>query len=350
MNPDLFDYDLPRELIAQEPADRRDASRMLLLDRRSGTVSHDRFARFPELLREDDLLVLNDTRVLPARLRTRRERTNARVEFLALHPSGDDTWICLARPARRARPGETYLCETSSGHRLEVLDRVAEGGVRVRALPPNDFPELLEAAGEIPLPPYIERETGDPRLQSLDRTRYQTVFARTSGAVAAPTAGLHFTGEILRRIRERGVEIRRITLHVGPGTFRPVRVSRIEEHRMHREPYVIPESTAAAVNTALDQRRRIVAVGTTVVRTLEASALKGDGRVLAETSSTDLFIRPPYRFRVVGALLTNFHLPRSTLLMLVSAFAGREHVLAAYREAVRERYRFYSYGDCMFVS
>lgn len=321
---DDFDYELPEELIAQQPLQRRDASRLLVLHRLSGRIEHAAFADLAERLGPGDVLVLNDTRVVPARLLARRA-TGARVEFLML---GDDT--ALARPARRARAGERY--DLADGAWVEVLSR---DGEQVRVALHGD--DVLRRHGQVPLPPYIRSRLDDPE-------RYQTVYATHEGSAAAPTAGLHFTPESLAAVRDRGADVVPITLHVGLGTFAPVRVDAVVDVHLHAEWHQVTSEAAERINAA----RRVVAVGTTVTRTLEARAGE-DGRVLAGEGWTDLFISPGYRFRRVGALLTNFHLPRSTLVMLVSAFAGREAVLAAYREAVERRYRFFSFGDAMLL-
>lgn len=326
-----FDYDLPAASIAQEPAPRGE-SRLLVLDR-TGPERHARVRDLPRLLRPGDLLVLNDTRVIPARL-FGRSAGGGKMEILLVEPTGGLEWDALVKPGKRARP-EARI-ELADGLWAEVVGK-QEDRYRLRFSEPVE--PHLERLGHIPLPPYIHRPDTPE-----DRERYQTVYARTPGSVAAPTAGLHFTEALLREIEEAGVSIARVTLHVGIGTFKPVTADRVEEHRMERERYEVGEETAEAIRRA----ERIVAVGTTVVRTLESAAL-GKGEVRAGSGSTELFITPGYRFQVVDALLTNFHLPRSTLLMLVSAFAGRERVLAAYEEAVREGYRFYSYGDAMFA-
>lgn len=353
-----FDYHLPDELIAQEPLPDRAASRMLHLVRSSGEWQDRRFRDLPELLRPDDLLVVNNTRVFAARLYGRRsgeraqpvsprnpaakEFLHGRVEVLLTRDLGNHEWEALVHPGRKIGIGERLFF---AGNELEaeVVGRGTFGERRLRFRPVTDFFQRVERLGHVPLPPYIAR--GD---RPEDRERYQTVYARERGSVAAPTAGLHFTPEILGRIRERGIEIVEITLHVGLGTFQPVRAERVEDHKMHSERFSISEDAASRINRALDASRRVVAVGTTTVRTLEFAA-RQSGRVPAGDGEADLFIYPGFRFRVVGALLTNFHLPKSTLLMLVSAFAGRELILKTYEHAVRERYRFYSYGDCMFV-
>lgn len=333
-----FDYELPPESIAQEPAPRGE-SRLLVLDR-TGPERHARVRDLPRLLRPGDLLVVNDTRVIPARLFGRRVPGGGRLELLLLERVGEREWDALAKPGRRAQPGTVLEFET--GLRAEVTAKEEDG--RHRLLFSEPVEGHLDRLGHVPLPPYIHRSDTDE-----DRERYQTVFADRPGAVAAPTAGLHFTAGLLREIAAAGVEIARVTLHVGIGTFKPVSAERIEEHRMDRERYEVSPEAAEAVRRARAEGRRVVAVGTTVVRTLESAAQAGEGEVRAGEGSTELFITPGFRFQVVDALLTNFHLPRSTLLMLVSAFAGRERVLAAYGEAVREGYRFYSYGDAMLV-
>jgi S-adenosylmethionine:tRNA ribosyltransferase-isomerase len=336
-----FDYDLPQELIAQH-AVARGASRMLVLERSSGAISHRQIADIVALLAAGDLLLLNDTRVIPARLYARRS-SGRRFELLLLKRVDDATWEALLRPAARARRDEDLLL--ADGGACQPAERLEEGRWLVRFSPPLDLPRL-DRLGEAPLPPYIERPGGST---DEDRVRYQTVYAREPGAVAAPTAGLHFDRALLDRIREREVEIAFVTLHVGLGTFRPVQVEEVADHRMHSEWYRFSENAADAVNRALAEGRRLVCVGTTSVRALEAALSAGDGRITAGDAWTGLFITPGFTFRGCGALLTNFHLPRSTLLMMVSAFAGRERVLAAYEEAIRERYRFYSFGDAMLV-
>lgn len=350
-----FDFDLPSDLIAQHPPESRGKSRMLVMDRRTGALRGTQFGELPSLLRPGDLLVLNDSRVIPARLHAHRTVVHDRqapsgtIEVLLTESIGADTWRALVRPGRKVGVGERLVFPAPSGETVleaEVLERGVFGERVVRFAPGQDLYAALERIGHIPLPPYIRR--GDVEA---DRERYQTVFARERGSVAAPTAGLHFTPEILDAIAASHVEVARVTLHVGLGTFAPLRVEKVDEVKLHQERYTLPELTAEAVNRARDERRRIVAVGTTVVRTLEAAALgAGDARLKAHSGGTTIFISPGFRFQVVNALLTNFHLPQSSLLMLVSAFAGRENVLTAYRHAVRMRYRFFSYGDCMFVA
>ncbi len=347
-----FDYDLPPERIAQEPASERDGSRLMVLDR-DGALLHRRFADLPEFLEERDLVVLNDTRVIPARLRGRKPSGGA-LEVLLDRPEESETahngrflsrWRCLMQAARPLRAGGA--AELPQTGRLRVIERTAGGLCRVELDLPRPWPDYLESCGEVPLPAYIRRDPADPRF-SVDRERYQTVFARQAGAVAAPTAGLHFTPRLLERIERKGVRTARITLHVGPGTFLPVRTEEVERHRMLAERFQVPADTAAAIRACRDRGGRVVAVGTTVVRALESAAR--DGEVRAGEGETDLFIRPGHRFAAVDALVTNFHLPRSTLLLLVCAFAGRERILAAYAEAVRLGYRFYSYGDAVFIA
>jgi S-adenosylmethionine:tRNA ribosyltransferase-isomerase len=332
-----FDYELPGELIAQEALPERDAGRLLVLPREEGDPQHRRVRDLPGLLRAGDVVVVNDARVIPARLRGRKEGTGGKVEVLLVEPLGGADWLALAQSSKPLRPGAVV---EAHGARLTVVALRGEGEIVVRL--PLDGEALwsyLEEAGEMPLPPYIER----PALPE-DRERYQTIFARERGAVAAPTAGLHFTPRLLEELSDRGVRLAKVTLHVGPGTFLPVRSRKVEEHRMHRERYHVPAATVEAVAAA---QGRVIAVGTTVLRTLEA-AHAGEG-LREGPGSTDLFITPGYRFRAVQGLLTNFHLPRSTLLMLVSAFAGLPRIRAAYREAVARRYRFFSYGDAMLI-
>ena len=350
-----YDYSLPDGLIARVPLERRDASRLLVLDRRSGVRAHRRFADWPSLLRPGDLLILNDARVIPARLLGRKRGSGGRVELLLVRPDAETAteealqgpagalaWVCLGQASKGLRAGA--VVDLEGGAEATVVETVGEGELRVRFSAPDSLGALLEHTGAVPLPPYLEREPDE-----ADRLRYQTVYARAAGSVAAPTAGLHLTEEMLAALARHGVERAFVTLDVGPGTFLPVRGEDESQHRMHPERYQIRGATAAAFARARRDGRRIVAVGTTVVRTLE-SALQPNGALRSGRGSTSLFIRPGYRFGAVDALLTNFHLPRSTLLMLVSAFAGRETVLAAYLDAVERRYRFFSYGDAMFIA
>jgi S-adenosylmethionine:tRNA ribosyltransferase-isomerase len=358
-----FNYHLPAELIAQEPLTDRAASRLLQVDRSTGSFRDLCFRDFPDLLRPDDLVVFNNTRVFAARLYGRRSGVHAqplspqnpavrdflkgRVEVLLTRQlsSEPNEWECLVRPGRKIGLGERLCFGEDNELEAEVIARGTFGERRIRFSPVADFFDLIEQLGHVPLPPYIDRPD-----RPGDRDRYQTVYARARGSVAAPTAGLHFTPEILERIRNRGIETTEITLHVGLGTFQPVRVERVENHRLHREAYEVSEEASAKINRAVSAGRRVVAVGTTTVRTLEYLAGQSeDGMLRPGVGEADIFIYPGYEFRVVGALLTNFHLPQSTLLMLVCALGGKEPVMEAYRHAVDQKYRFYSYGDCMFL-
>lgn len=335
-----FYYELPRELIAQTPLERRDASRLMLLDKDTGEISHRHFDELAELLNEGDCLVLNDSRVLPARLFGRRP-TGGAVEVLLLTDRGDGCWECLVRPGRKAREGDSLTF--GDGELTARVEAVLEGGNRlIRFSFEGVFLEILERLGRMPLPPYIHEELGDSE-------RYQTVYSKELGSAAAPTAGLHFTPELLDRIRARGVETAFVTLHVGLGTFRPVKAENIEEHEMHSEFCIIGSEAADIVNRTKERGGRVVCVGTTSLRTVESFADEC-GRLRPASGWTDIFIYPGYRFKCVDALITNFHLPESTLVMLVSALAGRERILAAYAEAVRQRYRFFSFGDAMFIA
>lgn len=334
-----FSFDLPEELIAQTPLQRRDASRLMLLDKSSGAIAHRHFYELPELLRESDCLIMNDSRVLPARLLGSR-LSGGSVELVLLRDLGEGRWECLSRPGRKTKPG-TEL-QFGDGELRATVEEVAEGGNRiVRFHYEGIFLEVLERLGKMPLPPYIKEE-----LQ--DAERYQTVYSRELGSAAAPTAGLHFTDELLDRIRARGIKTGFVTLHVGLGTFRPVKEDEIEDHDMHSEFCMIPAETARLINETKAADGRVIAVGTTSCRTLESFAAE-DGTVKESAGWTNIFIYPGYRFKCIDALITNFHLPESTLIMLVSALAGRENVLNAYRTAVEERYRFFSFGDAMFI-
>ncbi len=341
-----YRFDLPDDLIAQAPAPERDGSRLFVLD--GERTEHRVFRELPEFLREGDVLVLNDTRVIAARLHGTRVPSGGGVELLLLHPAdaarydaSATVWTALAKPARRLQPGARIAFGAlGEGEIVRALD---DGLREVRFELQVPFEAFLASAGTLPLPPYIHNDSQEAQA------RYQTVFARVPGSVAAPTASLHFTDEVLARVRARGVEVHYVTLDVGLGTFRPMTAQRLDEHRMHAETYAIPDETASAIARARAEGRRVVAAGTTVVRTLEGCAAE-HGAIVAGEGSTALFIRPGFRFRVVDAMITNFHLPQSTLLVLVSTFAGRERVLAAYREAVERRYRFFSFGDAMFVT
>jgi S-adenosylmethionine:tRNA ribosyltransferase-isomerase len=355
-------FDLPEELIAQEPLADRAGSRLLHVSRSSGAIADRQFRDFPDLLRPGDLLVFNDTRVFPARLYGRRgglksqavsrrnpaarEFLHGRIEVLLTRQLQRDPneWECLVRPGRKIGVGEHLFFGERDELQAEVIHRGEFGERHIRFSPVDDFFERVEKIGHIPLPPYIARDDS-----SADRERYQTVYARERGSVAAPTAGLHFTPEILEKIRAMGVERAEVTLHVGLGTFQPVRVEKVEDHELHSEAYSISQEVAEKIARARRESRRVLAVGTTTVRTLEYAAQQSGGQVRAGSGEAKLFIYPGYKFQVVQALLTNFHLPESTLLMLVCALGGKENVLNAYRHAVAERYRFYSYGDCMFV-
>ena len=334
-----FDFYLPEELIAQTPLEKRDGSRLLVLDKESGAMEHRHFYDLPEYLRAGDCLVLNNSRVLPARLIGTRPGGGA-VELVLLRDLGEGRWECLSRPGRKTKPGTELFF--GGGELKATVEAVAEGGNRIVKFDYRGiFLEVLERLGKMPLPPYIKEELQDPE-------RYQTVYSRELGSAAAPTAGLHFTNELLEKIQAMGVKVCYVTLHVGLGTFRPVKEDEIENHEMHSEFCIIPEDTARTVTETKQNGGRIVAVGTTSCRTLESFA-KDDGTLEACSGWTDIFIYPGYSFKCIDALVTNFHLPESTLIMLVSALAGREHILNAYRTAVEEKYRFFSFGDAMFI-
>ena len=335
-----FYFDLPKELIAQTPLEKRDQSRLLLLDKRTGATEHHHFFELPQFLRPSDCLILNDSRVLPARLLGHRLPGGGACEILLLTDKGDNVWECLVRPGKKLRPG----AQVSFGNgelTAEIVDEVEGGNRLVRFHYEGIFLEVLEALGKMPLPPYIKAE-----LQ--DNERYQTVYSKELGSAAAPTAGLHFTKELLQQIADMGVGIGYVTLHVGLGTFRPVKEDAIEDHEMHSEFCTIPQETADLINRTKQNGGRVICVGTTSCRTVESWA-NPDGTMEARSGWTSIYIYPGYRFKVLDALITNFHLPESTLIMLVSALAGREHILAAYEEAVREKYRFFSFGDAMFI-
>lgn len=335
-----FYYDLPEELIAQDPLEDRSASRLMHLDRETGEVSHGHFRDILTYLKAGDCLVINDTKVIPARLYGHKEGTDALIEILLLKRRENDIWETLVRPGKKCRPGAVINFGDGilKGRVLEVVD---DGNRLIQFEYEGIFEEILDRLGEMPLPPYITHKL-------KDKNRYQTVYAKHEGSAAAPTAGLHFTEELLREVQERGVNIAHVTLHVGLGTFRPVKVEDVTRHHMHSEFYVIEESQAEQINSTKKSGGRIIAVGTTSCRTLE-SAAEENGTLKAGSGWTDIFIYPGYRFKIMDGLITNFHLPESTLIMLVSAFAGKEHVLKAYEEAVKERYRFFSFGDAMFI-
>jgi len=336
-----FDYELPEELIAQTPLDKRDESRLLVYHRNTKAVEHCIFRNIEDFLLPGDCLVVNDTKVIPARLLGSREDTGGRMEFVLLSRENDDTWRVLVKPGRRAKIGSRFVFGDGL-LKAEVLDKTEEGGRIVRFFFDGVFEEVLDQAGIMPLPPYIHEEL-------KDKNRYQTVYARHSGSAAAPTAGLHFTPELLKRLKEKGVNFAKVTLHVGLGTFRPVKVENIQEHIMHKEKFEVSREAAEVINEAKRSGKRIIAVGTTSLRTLE-SISDDNGMIHAGSGETGIFIYPGYRFKVVDALITNFHLPRSTLLMLVSAMTGREEILQVYQEAIARRYRFFSFGDAMFIT
>ena len=335
-----FDYALPPELIAQTPSERRDHSRLLCLDKTTGDFSHHHFYDLPDFLRPGDCLILNDSRVLPARLLGRRLPGGGACEVLLLIDRGESVWECIVRPGKHLRAG-AKLSFGDGELTAEVTEVLPDGNRLVKFSYEGIFLEVLERLGKMPLPPYIKAELSD-------RERYQTVYSRVNGSAAAPTAGLHFTPELLEKIAAMGVKLGYVTLHVGLGTFRPVKEDELEDHAMHSEYCTVPEETATLINETKARGGRVICVGTTSCRTVESWA-KADGTMEASAGWTDIYIYPGYRFKVTDALVTNFHLPQSTLLMLVSALAGREHILAAYEEAVRERYRFFSFGDAKFI-
>ena len=335
-----FYYELPEELIAQDPLEDRSSSRLLVLDKKTGETEHHVFREIVNYLDPGDCLVINDTKVIPARLIGAKEETGAKIEVLLLKRGADDVWETLVKPGRKAKPGTRI----SFGDGLltgEVVDIVDEGNRLIHFEYEGIFEEILDRLGQMPLPPYITH-------QLKDKDRYNTVYAEHPGSAAAPTAGLHFTPELLEKIRDKGVDIAHVTLHVGLGTFRPVKVDDVENHHMHSEFYMIDKAAAEKINRTKENGKRVICVGTTSCRTIE-SAADENGRLKECSGWTDIFIYPGYQFKILDALITNFHLPESTLVMLVSALAGREHVLAAYREAVKERYRFFSFGDAMLI-
>lgn len=343
-----FDYELPQELIAQTPAEKRDFSRLMVVHRNSGEVEHKHFYDILDYLKAGDCLVLNNSKVLPARLYGRKEGTDANIEFLLIKRIEGDTWETMVRPGKRLKPGDAVYFSDDKLFRAVVKDYGEDGTRIVEFEYEGIFLERLEELGKMPLPPYIERDNN-----SEDKDRYQTVYAKNEGSVAAPTAGLHFTPELLEKAKAKGVKLAYVTLHVGIGTFRPVKVENIEEHHMHFEEYFIDEDTAKTINDTIKAGGRIVSVGTTSTRTVESAAAYDEERgkylVKAGHGSTGIFIYPGYEFKIIGALITNFHLPKSTLLMLISALYNREDILRVYRIAVEEKYRFFSYGDAMFI-
>ncbi len=340
MNLHDFYYDLPQELIAQDPLEDRSSSRLMHVDRVSGQVEHKVFSDVIDYLQPGDCLVINNTKVLPARLFGTREGLEGKIEVLLLKRREDDIWETLVKPGKKCKPG-TKLVFGDGLLKAEILDVVEEGNRLIKFYYNGIFEEILDELGQMPLPPYITHEL-------KDKNRYQTVYAKHEGSAAAPTAGLHFTKELLKKIEDKGVIIANVTLHVGLGTFRPVKVENILEHHMHSEFFIIEEEEAAKINAAKDAGHRVISVGTTSCRTLE-SAATDDGRVKATSGWTDIFIYPGYKFKLIDGLVTNFHLPESTLLMLISAFAGKDNIMAAYEEAVKEKYRFFSFGDAMVL-
>lgn len=340
MNVKDYDYDLPEELIAQDPLEDRSSSRLMVLDRQTGDVEHRHFTDILEYLHPGDCLVINNTKVIPARLFGVKEDTQAKIEVLLLKRKENDIWETLVKPGKKAKPG-TKLVFGNGLLTAEVVDVVEEGNRLIQFHYDGIFEEILDQLGQMPLPPYITH-------QLKDKNRYQTVYAKYDGSAAAPTAGLHFTKELLQKVKDMGVDIAEVTLHVGLGTFRPVKVENVLDHHMHSEFYMVSQEAADKINRAKESGHRVIAVGTTSTRTLEAAADE-NGRLHETSGWTEIFIYPGYQFKVIDALITNFHLPQSTLVMLVSALAGREHVLHAYEIAVKEKYRFFSFGDAMLI-
>lgn len=343
-----YDYNLPEELIAQMPADKRENSRMMVLSPKDKTISHKHFYDIVDLIDKDTLLVMNNTKVLPARLIGHKE-TGAKIEVFLLSQKDGNTWDVLIKPSKRVKPDS--IIKISDELSVKAIKRLEENGEWLVELifDGNNVLDILHRNGNIPLPPYIERKMANDDLKKLDFERYQTVYAKDEGSVAAPTAGLHFTEEILKKLQDKGVELAYVTLNVGLGTFRPVQCENVLEHKMHSETYEISEQAAEQINRAKREGKKILAVGTTTVRTLE-TAFKKFGCIKACHDHSELFIYPPYEFKVINSLITNFHLPKSTLLMLVSALAGKDFIFDAYKEAVETKYRFFSYGDCMLIS
>ena len=342
MDINQFDYELPKELIAQTPLKERSSSRLLILNKKTGDIKHEHFYNIINYLHKGDVLVLNDTKVIPARLIGEKEDTKAVIEILLLKELGDDTWESLARPGKRLKIG-TIVSFGDGLLKAQVIKKLEDGIVHIKLLYNGILMEILDKLGTMPLPPYIHEKLSD-------QSRYQTVYAKNIGSAAAPTAGLHFTNELLQKIENMGVIVAYVTLHVGLGTFRPVEVDNILDHKMHSEFYVMDEKTADLLNKAKKDGRRIIAVGTTSTRTLETIASNNKGLFKACSGNTNIFIYPGYTFKAIDGLITNFHLPKSTLVMLVSALAGRENILNAYNEAIKEKYRFFSFGDAMFIT
>ena len=342
-----FDYNLPKELIAQMPADKRENSRMLVLDRHAQTITHKHFYDIVDIIDKNSLLVLNNTKVMPARLYGVKEETGAKIEIFLLKQLDGKKWETLIKPSKRVKEGT--IVKISDELSARTLERTEEdGGWIVELIYEGNVLDVLHRNGNIPLPPYIERKMQTDEIKKLDFERYQTVYAKDEGSVAAPTAGLHFTEEILEKLKNKGVEIAYVTLNVGLGTFRPVKCENILEHKMHSETFEISQETADIINKAKTSGKKIIAVGTTTVRTLE-TAYQKYGEIKACHDESRLFIYPPYEFKVIDNLITNFHLPKSTLLMLVSALAGKDLIFRAYEEAIKNKYRFFSYGDCMYI-
>lgn len=340
-----FDYELPKELIAQIPAEKRDESNLMLLNRDSRTVKHKVFSGIADFFGENDVLVMNNTKVIPARLLGKKS-TGANIEIFLLKQKSETIWEVLVKPAKRVKSGTIINFQEKLS--ATILERLPDDKFLAEFSFTGDFDKILEKVGNIPLPPYIERDLSDNDFKNPDYERYQTVYAQKPGSVAAPTAGLHFTEEVLDKIRQKGTQICHVTLNVGLGTFKPVKAENILEHVMDEEFYEISENTANIINNALSEGKKITAVGTTTVRTLE-SAFRENGKISATSGNSRMFIYPGYKFNVIAGLITNFHLPKSTLIMLVSAFAGKDFVFSAYSEAVEKKYRFYSYGDCMLI-
>ena len=342
MNINEFDYELPKELIAQTPLKDRTSSKLLVLNKENGQVCHKNFCDILDYLKKGDVLVLNNTKVIPARLIGEKQETKAVIELLLLKDLGNDTWECLSKPAKRLKIG-TIVSFGGGILKAEVVKKLDEGLTHVKLIYNGILMEILDKLGTMPLPPYIHEKLED-------QSRYQTVYAKISGSAAAPTAGLHFTEKLLEEIKQKGIEIAYVTLHVGLGTFRPVEVENILDHHMHSEYYVMDKETSDILNKAKEENRRIIAVGTTSTRTLETIATNNKGKFIPCSGNTDIFIYPGYKFKAIDCLITNFHLPKSTLVMLVSALAGKENILNAYKNAIDNNYRFFSFGDAMFIT
>jgi len=344
MHISLFDYSLPKKLVAQYPASQRDKSRLMIINRETGDITHRSFSDIVDYLSKDDLLVINNTKVIPARLEGIKEATGAHIEILLVKDLGNNIWNVLARPAKRLKVGTIINCGENLS--AEVVEKSEDGIVRLKFGFTGNFMEIISKIGQVPLPPYIKRSS----IKSCDTRRYQTVYAKEAGSIAAPTAGLHFTKSLLKKIKKKGIQIAEVTLHVSLGTFKPVTETEIEKHRMQSEYYEITKETFLTVKKAIHEQKRIIAVGTTAMRVLESVDFNADNPKKNLSAWTDLFIYPGYKFKVVEAIITNFHLPRSTLLILVYAFAGRKLITKTYKEAIKKEYRFYSYGDAMFIT